>query len=195
MRRRRLRRAAHLRPRPGRQPDRRPGQERGARCSNRRGGAQTWPSCRGLRATSEWLRYGWNTALGDRPQSHCSTDPPSPASARSSSPTPRTRRSGCGRPPTAFPRPPGPGVYNRSRLPGAQRLFPAAGLELHKAVEASELDPDPAEQEPWNHLEIQGAAFGPLTYAAKAGAPRARSKLADRPKGQERTPSTSSTRS
>jgi hypothetical protein len=76
-----------------------------------------------------------------------------------------------------------PGVYNRSRLPGRNDYFQLPDWNVY--VEGGKALTLTLPDEPWNHLEIQGAAFGDLTYAAKAGGPAAR--LATRPKDQERT--------
>jgi hypothetical protein len=80
-----------------------------------------------------------------------------------------------------------PGVYNRSRLPGRNDYFQLPDWDCYslsgKAV--TFVMPD----EPWNQVEISGAAFGsarldagPASAAAGAGA-----ALFERPRGQERT--------
>jgi hypothetical protein len=76
-----------------------------------------------------------------------------------------------------------PGVYNRSRLPGRTDYFPLPDWNVYvnggKAYTLTLPDED------WNHIEIQGAAYGMLSYAAKPGAKN--TIIATRPKGQERT--------
>ncbi|MGA2444041.1 MAG: LamG-like jellyroll fold domain-containing protein [Opitutaceae bacterium] len=80
-----------------------------------------------------------------------------------------------------------PGVYNRSRLPGRNDYFQLPDwdcyVESGKAI--TFLMPD----EPWNHLEISGAAWGRMELlkpdAANDGP--AESLLFERPQGQEKT--------
>ena len=75
-----------------------------------------------------------------------------------------------------------PGVYNRSRLPGRHDYFELPDWNVYvEGGKSLTLDlPD----EPLNRLEIQGPAAGRLTFVAPGGA---ETRLADRPKGQERT--------
>ncbi|THD77055.1 MAG: LamG domain-containing protein [Phenylobacterium sp.] len=75
-----------------------------------------------------------------------------------------------------------PGVYNRSRLPGRNDYFTLPDWNTY--VEGGKALTLTLPNEPWNHLEIQGAAYGDLTYAGADGKP---GKLAARPKDQERT--------
>ncbi|MDV6330671.1 LamG-like jellyroll fold domain-containing protein [Asticcacaulis sp. 201] len=76
-----------------------------------------------------------------------------------------------------------PGVYNRSRLPGRNDYFPLPDWNTY--VDGGKTLTLTLPKEPWNHLEIQGAAYGSLTYAADAeGRPR---QIATRAKDQERT--------
>ena len=75
-----------------------------------------------------------------------------------------------------------PGVYNRSRLPGRNDYFPLPDWNTY--VEGGKQLVLTLPKEQWNHLEIQGAAYGELTYAAPGGAD---GKLVTRPQGQERT--------
>ena len=74
-----------------------------------------------------------------------------------------------------------PGVFNRSRLPGRNDYFQLPDWDCYslsgKAVTFKMPD------EPWNHLEISGAAWGRL----KTEGIRGRPALFQRPKGQERT--------
>ena len=76
-----------------------------------------------------------------------------------------------------------PGVYNRSRLPGRDDYFELPDWNVY--VEGGKALTLTLPKEPWNHIEIQGAAYGDLTYAAAPGAVAA--KLATRAQGQERT--------
>lgn len=75
-----------------------------------------------------------------------------------------------------------PGVYNRSRLPGRNDYFPLPDWNVY--VEGGKALTLTLPKEPWNHLEIQGAAYGELTWKPEGGA---ESKLAVRSKDQERT--------
>lgn len=60
-----------------------------------------------------------------------------------------------------------PGVYNRSRLPGRDDYFPLPDWNVYvdggKALKLTLPD------EPVNRIEIQGPAYGDLSWAAKAG--------------------------
>jgi hypothetical protein len=79
-----------------------------------------------------------------------------------------------------------PGVYNRSRLPGRDDYFELPDWNTY--VEGGKALTLTLPKEPWNHLEIQGAAYGDLSWAAndsKGGGTTA--KLATRAKDQERT--------
>jgi hypothetical protein len=76
-----------------------------------------------------------------------------------------------------------PGVYNRSRLPGRTDYFPLPDWNVY--VEGGKTLTLTLPDENWNHLEIQGAAFGEVTYAANDKAPPLR--IATRDKDQERT--------
>ncbi|HYW69979.1 MAG TPA: LamG domain-containing protein, partial [Pyrinomonadaceae bacterium] len=73
-----------------------------------------------------------------------------------------------------------PGVYNRSRLPGRNDYFQLPDWDCYslsgKAITFNMPD------EPWNHLEISGAAWGKM-YLEGAG----ERVLFERPKGQEKT--------
>ncbi|MFL5296794.1 MAG: LamG-like jellyroll fold domain-containing protein [Phenylobacterium sp.] len=75
-----------------------------------------------------------------------------------------------------------PGVYNRSRLPGRNDYFTLPDWNVY--VEGGKQLTLTLPKEPWNHLEIQGAAYGDLAWAADGGKP---ARLATRPKDQERT--------
>jgi len=80
-----------------------------------------------------------------------------------------------------------PGVYNRSRLPGRNDYFQLPDWDCYSLSGKSItfFMPD----EPWNHLEISGAAWGTLTLLADPGkeGPAGDKVLFERPKGQERT--------
>ncbi len=77
-----------------------------------------------------------------------------------------------------------PGVYNRSRLPGRNDYFQLPDWDCYslsgKAV--TFFMPD----EPWNHLEISGAAWGTMSLVA-SGKDGAGTILFERAKGQEKT--------
>lgn len=76
-----------------------------------------------------------------------------------------------------------PGVYNRSRLPGRTDYFPLPDWNVY--VDGGKTLTLTLPEEKWNHLEIQGAAFGSLTYAPNDKATA--EKIASRAEGQERT--------
>ena len=75
-----------------------------------------------------------------------------------------------------------PGVYNRSRLPGRNDYFQLPDWDCYSISGKSVTFVMP--DEPWNQIEIAGAAWGiaRLGSSADQGA-----VLFDRPKGQERT--------
>ena len=75
-----------------------------------------------------------------------------------------------------------PGVYNRSRLPGRNDYFPLPDWNVY--VEGGKALTLTLPKEPWNHIEIQGAAYGDLSWKPDGGAD---AKLAARAKDQERT--------
>jgi hypothetical protein len=74
-----------------------------------------------------------------------------------------------------------PGVYNRSKLPGRTDYFVLPDWNVYsEGGKALTLGlPD----EPWNRLEVQGAAAGRFTYLGADGEAR----LGERPAGQSRT--------
>jgi hypothetical protein len=76
-----------------------------------------------------------------------------------------------------------PGVYNRSRLPGRSDYFPLPDWNVY--VDGGKTYALSVADEPWNHVEIQGAAFGTLTYAKDDKTKEA--TIAERAKGQQRT--------
>jgi len=76
-----------------------------------------------------------------------------------------------------------PGVYNRSRLPGRNDYFPLPDWNTY--VEGGKTLTLTLPDEPWNHVELEGAAYGNLTWAADDKA--APSEIAKRAQGQERT--------
>lgn len=80
-----------------------------------------------------------------------------------------------------------PGVYNRSRLAGRNDYFQLPDWDCYVGSGQSVTFTLP--DEPWNHLEISGPAWGRLTTVSTAldnesepGTP-----LAERPRGQEKT--------
>jgi len=126
-----------------------------------------------------WLRYGWNRK-GDAP---IALTDPSTRIRKVEFADAKDLKEWMWKATDGIAETTWPGVYNRSRLPGRNDYFQLPDWNVYvgggKALTLTLPD------EPWNHLEIQGAAYGDLTYAPKAGAPAA--KLATRPKDQERT--------
>jgi hypothetical protein len=125
-----------------------------------------------------WLRYGWNRA----------NDPPpylADAATRirkvefTDARDLKERMNGAndGIAETTWP-----GVYNRSRLPGRHDYYELPDWNVY--VEGGKSITFTLPQEPWNRLEVQGAAYGHLTFLPTTGPER---KLAERAKGQERT--------
>ena len=84
-----------------------------------------------------------------------------------------------------------PGVYNRSRLPGRNDYFQLPDWDCY--VDSGKAVTFVLPDEPWNHLEISGAAWGKMELLPKgtdnetAYRATAESLLFTRPKGQERT--------
>jgi len=81
-----------------------------------------------------------------------------------------------------------PGVYNRSRLPGRNDYFQLPDWDCYSLSGKSITFTLP--DEPWNHLEISGAAWGTMSLlpaAAADGSGPAESVLFHRPQGQEKT--------
>ena len=140
------------------------------------------------RARDEWwLRYGWNRA-GDIP-------PPLPAKNVTVRKVEIHEaydlkrwwwKANDGIRETTWP-----GVYNRSRLPGRHDYFQLPDWDCYSTSGKSITFKMPAE--PWNHLEISGAAWGKMellpagTAMETASEARAESQLFERPKGQEKT--------
>jgi hypothetical protein len=75
-----------------------------------------------------------------------------------------------------------PGVYNRSRLPGRNDYFQLPDWDCYSLSGRSITFHLP--EEPWNHLEITGAAWGRMVAPAGSGGD---SLLFERPRGQEKT--------
>ena len=75
-----------------------------------------------------------------------------------------------------------PGVYNRSKLPGRHDYFELPDWNTY--VEGGKAITFTLPQEPWNRLEVQGAAYGSLTAINGAGA---ETLLAKRAQGPLRT--------
>ncbi|HVS50991.1 MAG TPA: LamG-like jellyroll fold domain-containing protein [Opitutaceae bacterium] len=84
-----------------------------------------------------------------------------------------------------------PGVYNRSRLPGRNDYFQLPDWDCY--VDSGKAVTFALPDEPANHLEISGAAFGkmellpPNTPLETASDARAESTLFERPRGEEKT--------
>ncbi|MEH0199117.1 LamG-like jellyroll fold domain-containing protein [Caulobacter sp. CCNWLY153] len=79
-----------------------------------------------------------------------------------------------------------PGVYNRSRLEGRDDYFPLPDWNTY--VEGGKALTLALPNEPISRLEIQGSAYGDLTWAAKAGDKA--TKIGVRPKGLYRSVTT-----
>ena len=84
-----------------------------------------------------------------------------------------------------------PGVYNRSRLPGRNDYFQLPDWDCY--VDSGKAVTFALPDEPWNHLEISGAAWGKMellpvgTENETAYTAKAEATLFERPKGQEKT--------
>ncbi|RPI01598.1 MAG: LamG domain-containing protein, partial [Ignavibacteriae bacterium] len=79
-----------------------------------------------------------------------------------------------------------PGVYNRSRLPGRNDYFQLPDWDCYSLSGKSCTFFMP--QEPWNHLEISGAAWGRMSLlVSEKGQAEKEKLLFDRPQGQEKT--------
>ena len=80
-----------------------------------------------------------------------------------------------------------PGVYNRSRLPGRTDYFPSPDWNCYSLSGKNIVFTMP--DEPWNHLEISGAASGSLDYLFhdEESADDNVQNLFNRTAGQERT--------
>jgi len=76
-----------------------------------------------------------------------------------------------------------PGVYNRSRLPGRDDYFQLPDWNVY--VDGGKVLTLTLPDEPINRLEIQGPAYGALSWAAKAGDKA--TSVATRAKDQQRT--------
>ena len=75
-----------------------------------------------------------------------------------------------------------PGVYNRSRLPGRDDYFELPDWNVY--VEGGKAVTFTLPDEPWNALQVQGAASGTFTWLAPNGGA---TRVATRPPGQKRT--------
>ncbi len=84
-----------------------------------------------------------------------------------------------------------PGVYNRSRLPGRHDYFTLPDWDCY--VDSGKAVTFALPDEPWNHLEISGAAWGKMellpadTNIETASEAKAETVLFERAKGQEKT--------
>ncbi|MFB3854846.1 MAG: LamG-like jellyroll fold domain-containing protein [Vicinamibacterales bacterium] len=78
-----------------------------------------------------------------------------------------------------------PGVYNRSRLPGRNDYFQLPDWDCYSlsGKTVTFVMPD----EPWNQVEITGAAFGTAVLETGDSGTSATMPLFERPSGQERT--------
>ncbi len=76
-----------------------------------------------------------------------------------------------------------PGVYNRSRLPGRDDYFPLPDWNVY--VDGGKALTVALPDEPINRIEIQGPAYGALSWSAKAGDKQA--SVGTRAKDQQRT--------
>lgn len=92
-----------------------------------------------------------------------------------------------------------PGVYNRSRLPGRNDYFQLPDWDCY--VESGRAITFALPNEPWNHLEISGSAWGRMELLQPGAALENASDapvaalLFSRPKGQEKTAHALATRS
>jgi hypothetical protein len=84
-----------------------------------------------------------------------------------------------------------PGVYNRSRLPGRHDYFTLPDWDCY--VDSGQAVTFALPDEPWNHVEISGAAWGTMellpsgTALETASDAKKESVLFERPKGAEKT--------
>ena len=84
-----------------------------------------------------------------------------------------------------------PGVYNRSRLPGRNDYFQLPDWDCY--VESGQAVTFALPNEPWNHIEISGSAWGKMellpaaTNLETASEAKATATLFTRPKDQEKT--------
>lgn len=78
-----------------------------------------------------------------------------------------------------------PGVYNRSRLPGRNDYFKLPDWDCYSLSGRAITFELP--KEPWNHVEIGGAADGRLLLVRERSAETSGRLLAERPDGQEKT--------
>jgi hypothetical protein len=129
---------------------------------------------------AEWrLRYGWNRK-GDLPPYLAA---PSTAVRKIEFADVKDIKEWMWKGTDGIPETTWPGVYNRSKLPGRHDYFKLPDWNVYvdggKALTLSMPD------EPFNRLEIQGTAYGDLTWAAKPGDKA--ETIGTRAKGQERT--------
>jgi hypothetical protein len=80
-----------------------------------------------------------------------------------------------------------PSVYNRSRIPGRNDYFQYPDWNCYSLSGKSISFTLP--EEPWNHIEISGAAFGKASYIAydPEHSTTGETVIFDRPRNQERT--------
>ncbi len=125
-----------------------------------------------------WLRYGWNRA-GDTPTV---LNAPVTRIRKVEFADAKDKKEWMWKATDGIAETTWPGVYNRSRLPGRNDYFPLPDWNTY--VEGGKQLVLTLPKEPWNHLEIQGAAYGELTWAPTGGPD---GKLVTRAQGQERT--------
>ena len=132
----------------------------------------------------EWnLKYGWNRP-GDTPV--CSATNSRPF-ARSRSTTSTISIAGGGKRPTAFARPPGPVSSIARALSAATTTIELPDWDCYSL--SGKVVTFDMPDEPWNHLEIAGGAWGNWSLLShdKENANDCEKTLFERPKGQEIT--------
>ena len=121
-----------------------------------------------------WLRYGWNRAFDPPPYLAAAATSVRKVEIHDAYDLKRWWwKANDGIRETTWP-----GVYNRSRLPGRNDYFQLPDWDCYSLSGKSITFTMP--QEPWNHVEISGAAWGKAFMRAGAA-------LFERPKGQEKT--------
>jgi len=124
-----------------------------------------------------WLRYGWNRASDPPPYLAASVTSVRKVEIHDAFDLKRWWwKANDGIRETTWP-----GVYNRSRLPGRNDYFQLPDWDCYSLSGKAITFTMP--QEPWNHVEVAGAAWGKALLRAGS----AESTLFERPKGQERT--------
>ena len=124
-----------------------------------------------------WLRYGWNRP-GDAPPLLTA---PVTRIRKVEFTDAKDLKEWMWKATDGIPETTWPGVYNRSRLPGRNDYLTLPDWNTY--VDGGKALTLTLPKEPWNQLEILGAAYGDLTWSDGGAA----AKLASRAKGQERT--------